>query len=116
MDTFWADRFIVYPSGIPSGLNPQKPNNHKEDEPYFELEASMSGSWIRFGGGVNTCPSRHFAKRKVLLTCDTLASSVDIELEQAHAKLEMAWSTCGFGTLKPKTPVVYRMRKAHFEV
>lgn len=70
----------------------------------------MSGSWIPFGGGGNTCPGRHFAKREVLLTCAVLAATVDIELEQAD-EMAMDWSTCGFGTLKPKEPVPYRMRE-----
>jgi cytochrome P450 len=116
VDTFWADRFIVYPGDKSSGPNRQISNGSKGDAPYFQLDASMSGSWIPFGGGVNTCPGRQFAKREVLLTCATLASCFDIEIEQADAKLEMDWSTCGFGTLKPKRPVPFRMRKAHFEV
>lgn len=72
----------------------------------------MSGSFIPFGGGVYTCPGRHFAKREVLLTCAVLVALVDIELDR-ESDLEMDWSTCGFGTLKPKGAVPFRMRRRH---
>ncbi|PVI03948.1 cytochrome P450 [Periconia macrospinosa] len=92
LNEFWADRFLV----------PQS-----DGTAAFRLDASMSGSWIPFGGGVQMCPGRHFAKREALLTCAILVSCFDVDLVVPDGGMEMDWSTCGTGTLKPKARIPY---------
>lgn len=111
IDTFWADRFIVYDdpllSGSPneSGTDPQA----KAGEPRFEISPSMSGAFIPFGGGSHACPGRQFAKRQALLVCAVLAANFDIELDKALEPMQMDWSACGLGTLKPLRALPYRI-------
>lgn len=92
LDEFWVDRFLV----------PQS-----DGTAVFRLDASMSGSWIPFGGGVQMCPGRHFAKREALLTCAVLVSCFHVNLVVPDGGMEMDWSTCGTGTLKPKARIPY---------
>ncbi|KAB2569107.1 5-beta-cholestane-3-alpha,7-alpha-diol 12-alpha-hydroxylase [Lasiodiplodia theobromae] len=118
LDSFWADRFLIYPGDPFSG--PKKKEGlcpHKAaaathpGPPIFQLDASMAGSWIPFGGGALTCPGRHFAKRQMLLMCALLARDFDIEILAPDKALQNDWRTYGFGSQKPVGRVPYRIRR-----
>ena len=92
LNEFWADRFLV----------PQS-----DGTAAFRLDTSMPGSWIPFGGGVQMCPDRHFAKREAILTYAVLVSYFNINLLIPDRGMEMDWSICGTGTLKPNARIPY---------
>lgn len=81
VDTFWADRFIVYPDDASSGpLKKPSSNCEKARTPEFSLRG-LSGSWFPYGGGTPMCPGRHFAKQEMIVCMAVLAASYDIELK-----------------------------------
>jgi cytochrome P450 len=113
LDSFWADRFVVYPNDPFSGPNKRRSDSKipTNQGPHFQLDGSMAGRFIPFGGGAYTCPGRHFAKREVLLTCAMLVNSLDVEILASDDAAKMDWRTCGFGTLKPAGKIAYRVRR-----
>jgi cytochrome P450 len=111
LDMFWAERFVVYPNDPFSGPNKRRPEKvSPTHEPYFQLDSSMAGRFVPFGGGAYTCPGRHFAKREVILTCAMMATHFDVEIAASGQNVKMDWSTGGFGTLKPSGKIAYRVR------
>jgi hypothetical protein len=70
----------------------------RTQNPAFQLDTSISGSWIKFGDGDYTCPRRNNYKCEVLLAFARLITHFDIELRIGLKGMQMNWSTSGLGT------------------
>ncbi|KUJ14099.1 cytochrome P450 [Mollisia scopiformis] len=81
IESFWAERFLAYPSDPLSGpilrsaimpsnlpaydeLLKTELESGRGDEPVFAEKATL-GHWIPYGGGARICPGRHFAKKAI---------------------------------------------------
>ena len=141
LDKFWAERFLIDPNDPGSGPTRMDVTGHGStdnkkliysvDEVRFSLEG-LEGSWIPYGdessscslhvhtadgsaGGHSICPGKHFAKRKILLTCAMMALMFDIEILADDKALELDSSSYGLGVQKPKGKVPFRIRKRELD-
>lgn len=121
VDEFWAERFLEYPGDPLSGPVKKSPhssvrgtgtctNKTSEDDKTARLVTQGTSShWFPFGGGLNTCPGRHFAKKEV-----TVAVAIFLRLfefdELDSDGVEVNVDHYPFGTLPPKGKVSVRMR------
>ena len=124
LDTFWADRFLIYPNDPMSGAARKDILSVKENhggsttqekslekiEPRFSLEG-VAGGWIPYGGGQRMCPGRHFAKQEIIGTLALLLTHYEIELrEPAKGVPECDMRFFPFGGLPPTKEIPFRMR------
>lgn len=121
LDTFWAERFMVYPDDPDSGplrkerrlgdkSTPSKEEG-KSNEPYFSLKG-LKDVYTPFGGGSALCPGRHFARQEVVVTLARLVLHYDIELDVPEGwepRMDPAFFPTG--TLPPLDKVPFRIRK-----
>lgn len=124
LDTFWADRFLIYPNDPMSGPARKDvvlvEDNHGgstpevkslETEPRFSLEG-VAGGWIPYGGGQRMCPGRHFAKQEIIGTLALLLTHYEIELrEPTNGVPECDMRFFPFGGLPPTKEIPFRMRR-----
>lgn len=123
VDTFWSDRFLVYPNDPNSGRlkNPIASATSGEqtcqggtagDAPTFTT-GGTNGSWIPYGGGPHECPGRYFAKRAILAACAMTVTLCDVELQIANddPALKPDLKFYGWGGQRPKGKVSFRIRK-----
>ena len=91
LDDFWAERFLEYPNDPFSGptkkdftsaeasdLEETCPPIHNEKEAKFTLDG-LKGVYFPFGGGMNMCPGRHYAKNEMALAVAMILWAFDIE-------------------------------------
>lgn len=117
---FWADRFLKYPDDPTSGpLRNPAPESEKTDtsvvgkssEPKFTT-SGLDGAWIPYGGGINMCPGRHFAKQELIGTFAMLVSQFEMEiLTPPEVKIEPNTGFRIFGTMPPKGKIEARIRR-----
>jgi cytochrome P450 len=126
IDTFWAERFLIYPKDPSSGpirkiaiiqsgrgeTQDEAGDTGKENGPVF-AEKITAGHWIPYGGGARICPGRHFAKRAVLTAAAMMTMMVDIEILATEKAMHPDDRSYGIGVLRPKDKVPYRIRKRH---
>ncbi|CAG9986900.1 unnamed protein product [Clonostachys byssicola] len=128
LETFWADRFLIYPGDKTSGPVKRQlasENSSKETEtieierndpapspaPQFSVKG-VGNSWVPFSGGPRHCPGRHFAKQEMILVAAMVMSAFEIEL-----KVEPGWRPkndtkyFGFGTMPPSGIIPCRIRR-----
>ena len=124
LDTFWADRFLIYPNDPLSGPSRKDiilaDENYSESmteerpletEPRFSLEG-VAGGWIPYGGGQRMCPGRHFAKQEIIGTLALLLTHYEIELwEPTKGVQECDMRFFPFGGLPPTKEIPFRMRR-----
>ena len=125
LDTFWADRFLVYPNDPNSGpvrkdIRPPEASlrttgREQSNEPQFSLKG-LKDVYTPFGGGSSLCPGRHFARQEVLSTLARLVLQYDIEFD-VPASWEPRMDPAFFptGTLPPLDKVPFRIRKRHVD-
>ena len=127
LETFWEDRFLIYPNDPHSGPLRKKdsglrtgdqeptagssPPEQASDEPIFTLKG-LTDVYTPFGGGPGMCPGRNFAKLEVVSTLAKFALEYDVDL-QVPKGWEPAMNTAFFpiGTLPPKSMVPFRIRR-----
>ncbi|CAD6447086.1 81f82b88-dd2c-49ed-b7e7-e04fa06feb2e [Sclerotinia trifoliorum] len=83
VDTFWPERFILYPNNPHSGPkkqhNTDKHPSEKITNPKLITDA-VNGSWIPYGGGQQICPGRFYAKQEVIGSIAVFFSRLEVEL------------------------------------
>ena len=102
-----------------TGLNP--PVNHfwpgrflRRNGTIIEFSSKATeGSWLPFGGGINPCPGRQFAKLQAFLTVALLVSTMDCAVLADDSALKMSMKNFGIGILSPveKVPVCIQSRR-----
>lgn len=125
IDTFWADRFLVYPNDPTSGplrqpKSSKEPHStQKADEslspdsrgaPEFSL-AGVTNSWVPYSGGPRLCPGRHFAKQEMISAAAMMMAAFDIKLSENCQRPSNDAKYFGFGTLPPDSKIPCRMRR-----
>jgi cytochrome P450 len=119
LDTFWADRFLVYPNDPNSGplKNPPVPQNgdHQDekstDGPRFSM-TGLTNTWMPYSGGARLCPGRHFAKREIIVTAAVMITMFDIELLTPKGwDPQPNVASFGGGTLPVKGKIPCRIRR-----
>ncbi|KAI2471074.1 Pfs, NACHT and ankyrin domain protein [Annulohypoxylon bovei var. microspora] len=113
VDTFWADRFLVYPGNPASGpIKPecrkQKVEDRGDGEPYYSSEG-LEGSWIPYGAGAGMCPGRFLAKDAIISTCALLVEQFDIEITTESPDMD-PWRF-GLSVGQPGSAIAARIRK-----
>jgi cytochrome P450 len=62
----------------------------------------LDGAWIPYGGGLNMCPGRHFAKQELIGTFATLITHFELEiLTPSEVRIEPDTGFRIFGTMPP---------------
>ncbi|KAK4694385.1 hypothetical protein P7C71_g3190, partial [Lecanoromycetidae sp. Uapishka_2] len=126
LDTFWADRFLIYPNDPMSGplrkdatkmekyrLNePTSEGKPSETGPRFSMEG-VAGGWIPYGGGQRMCPGRHFAKQEIIGTLATLLTYFEIKLKEPKNGREPVCDMTyfPFGGLPPAEEIPFSLRR-----
>ena len=139
VDTFWADRFLVFPDDPTSGplknkqmavvdhISNEKKKEEKENEKSIPVTSppdenkykdatfsvkGLAGTWVPYAGGPGICPGRHFAKQIILLVSTMLFTSFEIELlVNEDWKPEADARYYGLGVLPPKGEIPFRIRR-----
>lgn len=135
LDTFWADRFLVYPDDPMSGPmlpslntvrktassatsptslsegNVARPSTTRDPTTPIYRESAMKNSFLAYGIGERACPGRFFAKRVIIAFCATIVSGYDIELLTKETKWEHSMHSFGFGPQMPQNKVPFRIRR-----
>ena len=135
--SFWAERFLQYrgdpfggpvrqrppPAGhvaaSPSSNNNKnnkqrgggggRPHTASEDRDAALVTSGIAGHWYPFGGGLNTCPGRFFAKKEVMLGVAIMLRAFDFGgLDGESVVPDM--NNFPFGVLPPKGAVPARLR------
>ncbi|KAF7935863.1 uncharacterized protein EAE98_002083 [Botrytis deweyae] len=122
LNTFWADRFLLYPeeamsgpmittpssNGVSQFMSSSRPKN--SSKPIY-CESVMRNSFIGYGVGERTCPGRFLAKREIIAVFARIVQQYDIELltKEKHFKHSMAFY--GFGTQAPKNKIPFRIKR-----
>lgn len=130
LNTFWADRFLIYPNDPTSGPLKKTPdangtattsadqngehNNQWEEQnkPRFSMEG-LAGTWVPYGGGQHWCPGRFFAKNEMMAAFALISSAYDIELQDPGLKPEPDMAFFAIGMLPPKGKIPVRIRRRH---
>ena len=125
LDTFWADRFLIYPNDPASGplkhprISKPGQSDQKMDEgphlgnrgvPRFSLEG-LTNSWIPYSGGPRLCPGRHFAKQEMISAAAIMMAAFDIELLENRQRPTVDDKYFGFGTMPPNNKIPCRMKR-----
>ncbi|KAI0100867.1 cytochrome P450 [Nemania sp. FL0031] len=116
VDSFWADRFLIYPLDPSSGpIRPEirsdvvgKYPDNTSEKPIFSLDG-LEGMWIPYGGGSSICPGRLVAKSLIMSTCALIVNEFDFEI-LPHS-LELDPKRFGFGMARPRLPIALRIKR-----
>lgn len=60
-------------------------------------------------GGHAICPGRFLAKSAILLACAIMVENFDMEI--LAGDIEMSYAKFGLGTLRPKNPIPFKLRR-----
>ncbi|KAI1765019.1 cytochrome P450 [Hypoxylon sp. FL1150] len=126
IDTFWADRFLVYPNDPTSGpikpeiraaMTNERPRkerveNGNKGAPYFSTN-DLEGSYMPFGAGSDKCPGRFLAKDVIMVACALLVGEYDVEIlaEPLKYNIDMDPWRFGLGIGQPKFRIAARIRR-----
>lgn len=122
LNTFWADRFLVYPNDPRSGPRRKTAaalgrirQDRSQDiqdpgEPRF-ISAGMADSFMPYGVGERTCPGRFFARREIVAFCANIFNDFDIELLTTEKNFKSSSTFYGLGTQRPLGSVPFKIRR-----
>lgn len=96
VEVFWPGRFLI----------------SNGDALEFTSKA-VEGSWVPFGGGINPCPGKRFAKVQAFLTVALLVSMLDCEVLSDGSDVKMSMGNFGIGVLGPAKKVPVRIRSRY---
>lgn len=120
VDSFWADRFLIYPNDPSSG--PLKNKATKEAEPPSSIppntikgpKFSLSGTngvWLPYGGGPRVCVGRAFSKRAIIAASAMIVTLFEVEILADEKALRMDPKFYGLGGQQPMGRVSFRIKK-----
>lgn len=123
LDSFWADRFLVYPHDPLSGPHrvtkpttdhAAAPKTHlqtpsRDNKPKF-VSSGLTDSFMPYGIGERTCPGRGFARREIITVCALIADRFDIEFLDGRQDWGMSTTFYGIGTQRPRSKIPFRIR------
>jgi len=122
LDTFWADRFLVYPNDPLSGPRRKTAAALSKSEqdriqnlidrgkPRF-VSTGMADSYMPYGVGERTCPGRGFSRREIVAFCASIVNDFDIELLTTQKHFESSTTFYGLGTQRPLGSVPFKVRR-----
>lgn len=127
LNTFWSDRFLIYPNDKNSGPLRKQPalgaveevsktsvdgeSMEQNASPRFSMEG-LTNSWIPYSGGARHCPGRHFAKQEMIVMAATMTAAFEIKLQTKPGwEPESDSSHFGFGTMPPKGIIPCKIRR-----
>jgi cytochrome P450 len=123
VNTFWADRFLVYPNDPRSGpkrKTPEELARFQQDQTNSTITdrgkpryvtGGMGNSYMPYGVGERTCPGRFFAQRLMIAFCAQIVNDFDIELLTTTKNFESSSTFYGLGTQRPLGNVPFRIRR-----
>lgn len=120
VESFWAERFLVYQNDPTSGpvrpaTSADKPTKRSsgDDRKARSTLDGTQGYWYPYGGGTRMCPGRFFAKQELIAAAAVALRAFDIELvdPEAASKVRPNMDYFPFGTIPPKGKVAVRMRR-----
>jgi hypothetical protein len=76
---------------------------------HHTLMLSMNAMADMKAGGHAICPGRFLAKSAILVACALMVENFDMEM--ATGEIEMSYAKFGLGTLRPKNPIPFRLRR-----
>ncbi|TGO84925.1 hypothetical protein BPOR_0450g00050 [Botrytis porri] len=117
VDSFWPQRFILYPNNSYSGPRKSDSGKHpskKITKPKLATD-TVSGSWIPYGGGQQICPGRFYAKQESIGSIAMFLSKFDIELTD-DKNPEPDFKYFSLGVLPPKGSFPARLRRRSAKV
>ncbi|KAG9241617.1 cytochrome P450 [Calycina marina] len=118
LDTFWADRFLIYPNDPSSGplkksqreLKSKAAETMSPGKPFFK-ESGTADSFFPYGIGERTCPGRFFARRAIISVCATIVHDYDIDLLNGRNHFQTNDVFWGTGTQRALTKIPFKIRK-----
>lgn len=134
VNTFWAERFLVFPDDPMSGPLKKKHKTATADTASFEKKrrgcsaapsaeenryktakfsiGGLAGTWVPYGGGPGICPGRHFAKQIIMLGSAMMFTAFEVELRTGENWMpEADLRYDGLGVSPPKGAIPCRIRK-----
>ncbi|RKK83075.1 hypothetical protein BFJ63_vAg12946 [Fusarium oxysporum f. sp. narcissi] len=120
VESFWAERFLVYENDPASGpvrptTSAEKPakRTSEDDRKARSTIDGTQGYWYPYGGGTKMCPGRFFAKQELIAAVAVALRAFDIELvdPEAASKVRPNMDYFPFGTIPPKGKVAARIRR-----
>ncbi|QGI70699.1 hypothetical protein CEK26_003033 [Fusarium fujikuroi] len=120
VESFWAERFLVYQNDPTSGPvrptasadKPAKRSSGDDRKARSTLDGTL-GYWYPYGGGTRMCPGRFFAKQELIAAAAVALRAFDIQLldPEAASRVRPNMDYFPFGTIPPKGKVAVRMRR-----
>jgi cytochrome P450 len=119
LDTFWAERFLIYSDDPSSGLvrrnSSSKPQIDQDDRSGHIArysEQGLKGAYFPFGGSLHPCPGYQFSQLEVLNTLAILVLDYEIELQvESGWTPRMKTNHYGLGTIPPAEKVPCKIRR-----
>lgn len=112
IESFWPERFIVYPNDPHSG--PRKPDSSKHASEKIAkpkvITDTVNGSWVPYGGGQQICPGRFYAKQEAIGAMAMFLSKFDVELT-GNKDLKPDFAYFSLGILPPKGKIPAKLRR-----
>lgn len=130
VEEFWAERFLEYPDDPSSGpirkTDAAAPGKNARSDPNITAEgekaarppprivtSGMAGNFYPYGGGLNICPGRFFAKQEIMAGVAFMLRAFEFDIVDADAwravKPDMGYFP--FGIVPPKGQMPVRMRR-----
>jgi cytochrome P450 len=120
LDTFWAERFLVYPDRPDSGPSRRaqstitqsaQASDPSSSGPRYS-EQGLKGAYFPFGAHVHPCSGRQFSQYEIINILAILVLNYDIEfcIEPGWAP-KMRTKVFGLGTLPPAEKLPFRIRR-----
>ena len=119
LDTFWPDRFLIYPDDPASGplrINDATMSQSRQEDDASQgprySEQGLKGAYFPFGGNMHPCPGRQFSQHEVINTVAILVLNYEVEIcVKPRWTPKMKTNHFSFGTLPPMEKVQFRIRR-----
>uniref|UniRef100_A0A8H7NE76 Cytochrome P450 n=1 Tax=Bionectria ochroleuca TaxID=29856 RepID=A0A8H7NE76_BIOOC len=124
VDTFWAERFLRYPDDPASGPVRKQgasamtsrdtvKRTADDDRKARAVTDGTQGYWYPYGGGLNMCPGRHFAKQELMVSVALVLRAYEIDIVdlESAARVKPNMEYFPFGTIPPKGKIATRIRR-----